>query len=386
MTRRLVCLFVLVTFSVASACPFCTQQGKTLTDEVTQAQTDLVIYGKLLSSNSKEETSEIAIERLVKDDKRRPKGDSVRIKKYLDPELLTAKDRLLLFCEIYKGNIDAYRGLVVKQGSSLPTYLEEAVKVKPKPTVERLKFFFGYLDDAESEVAMDAYREFANSDYKDFKEVAKGLPAEKVIKWLKAADTQPFRIGLYASMLGHCGKPEHAAVIKELLADPDRRVGSGVDGLLAAHVMLNKDEGWKAIVAALNNTKEDFTFRYAALRSLRFLQEFRKDLIAKKDLVEAVCILLTQDDISDMAIEDLRKWKEWSVADKVLAVTKSAGYKDLLVIRRAVLRYCLQCEGHPGATAYVAARRKEDAEAVKDAEELLKLDAEPAAKTAKEEK
>ena len=42
-----------------------------------------------------------------------------------------------------------------------------------------------------------------------------------MIGWLKAADTQPFRIGLYASMLGHCGKPEHAGVIKALLADPD---------------------------------------------------------------------------------------------------------------------------------------------------------------------
>ncbi|MGL4550932.1 MAG: hypothetical protein ACRC33_07070, partial [Gemmataceae bacterium] len=125
-------------------------------------------------------------------------------------------------------------------------------------------------------------------------------------------------------------------------------------------------------------------FRYAALRGVRFLHEFRPDLMPKKDLVDAVCILLAQDDISDMAIEDLRKWKEWGVADRVLAVTKTAGYKDLLVIRRAVLRYCLQCEGHPAAAAYVAARRKEDAEAVKDAEELLKLDAEPAAKTAKE--
>jgi hypothetical protein len=388
MHRLLVTLFVLGTATVAWACPFCTQQGKTLTDEVTQAQTDLVIYGKLVGekSDEKNETSVIEVEKFIKDDKRRGKGTQVQVKKYLDPSLLSAKDRLLLFCEIYKGQIDAYRGLVVKEGSSLPAYLEGAVKTKGKSVKERLKFFFDYLDDAESEVSMDAYREFANCDYSDFKDLARTLPADKIIKWLKAADTQPFRVGLYASMLGHCGKAEHAAVIKEILADPDRRIGSGVDGLLAAHVMLNKAEGWKAIVEALKNTKEDFSFRYAALRAVRFLREFRTDLVAKKDMVDAVCILLAQDDISDMAIEDLRKWKEWGVADKVLAVQKTAGYKELLVIRRAVLRYCLQCEGHSGAAAYVEARRKEDAEGVKDAEELLKLDAEPAVKPAKEEK
>ena len=92
------------------------------------------------------------------------------------------------------------------------------------------------LDDAEPEVSMDAYREFANCDYSDFKDIARTLPADKIVKWLKAADTQPFRVGLYASMLGHCGKAENAAVIKEILADPDRRVGSGVDGLLAKRI------------------------------------------------------------------------------------------------------------------------------------------------------
>jgi hypothetical protein len=141
-------------------------------------------------------------------------------------------------------------------------------------------------------------------------------------------------------------------------------------------VLLNKTEGWKALLAALRNTKEDFNFRYAALRAVRFLHEFRPDVIPHKDLVEAVCILLAQDDISDMAIEDLRKWKQWDVADRVLALTKTPAYKEVNVIRRSILRYCLQCKGHDAATAYVAARRKEDAEAVTDAEELLKIEAE----------
>jgi hypothetical protein len=360
----------------ATACPFCTQQGRSFTDEATQLTTDLVLYGKVKSADEKNDSSLVEVEKFIKDDKRRGKDNVLTVKKYLEPTIIDANHRVLLFCEFFNGAIDAYRGIVVKKGSSLPTYLAEAIKTKEKPTVERLKFFFGYLDDEEPEVAMDAYREFANSDYKDFAAMAKTLPPERIIKWLKAADTQPFRIGLYASMLGHCGKPEHAAIIKEVLADPDRRSGSGVDGLLAAHVMLDKTEGWKALIAALKDTKEDFNYRYAALRAVRFLHEFRPELIPLKDRVDAVCILLDQDDISDMAIEDLRKWQQWEVADRVLAVAKTPAYKEVNVIRRSILRYCLQCQGHKGAADYVAARRKEDPEAVTDAEELLKIEAE----------
>jgi hypothetical protein len=376
MPRLLAPFLALVLVSAATACPFCTQQGKPFTAEATQLTTDLVIFGKVKSANEKDDTSELIVENFIKDDKRRGTGNVVSVKKYLDPTIIDDKHRILLFCELFNGKVDAYRGVVVRQGSSLPTYLAEAIKTKGKPNVERLKFFFRYLDDAEPEVAMDAYREFASSDYKDFAAMAKDLPADKVIKWLKAADTQPFRIGLYASMLGHCGKPEHLGVLKQLLADPERRAGSGVDGMLAAQVLLDKTEGWKALLAALRNTKEDFNYRYAALRAVRFLHEFRPDLIAHKDLVDAVCILLAQDDIADMAIEDLRKWKQWDVADRVLALTKTPAYKEVNVIRRSILRYCLQCKGHDGATAYVAARRKEDAEAVTDAAELLKIEAE----------
>jgi len=370
------CLFFALV-SAVSACPFCSQQGKSFTAEATQLTTDLVLYGKVKSADEKTDTSEIVVEQWIKDDKRRGKADVIRVQKYLDPTILDDKHRILLFCEWVNDKIDAYRGVVVKQGSSLPTYLAEAIKTQGKPAVERLKFFFGYLDDAEPEVAMDAYREFANCDYKDFAIMAKELPPERIIKWLKSPDTQPFRIGLYASMLGHCGKPEHLAVLKELLADPDRRgAGSGVDGLLAAQVLLNKTEGWKALLAALRDTKEDFNYRFAALRAVRFFHDYRPEVIPLKDRVEAVCLLLTQDDIADLAIEDLRKWKQWNVADRVLALTKTPAYKEVNVIRRAILRYCLQCKGHEAAAAYVAARRKEDPEAVADAEELLKIEAE----------
>jgi hypothetical protein len=93
-----------------------------------------------------------------------------------------------------------------------------------------LRFFFDFLDNPDLEISNDAYKEFGNADYKDFKAMAKELPSDRVIKWLKNPETPSFRMGLYASMLGHCGRSEHTAVLLSLLDDPDQRATSGVDG------------------------------------------------------------------------------------------------------------------------------------------------------------
>src|SRR5262249_35888779 len=167
-------------------------------------------------------------------------------------------------------------------------------------------------------------------------------------------DVPPFRVGLYASMLGHCGKDKDAGVLKGLLDDPERRAGSGIDGVMAAYTLLRPKEGWKYLTDSMKNAKEDFTFRYAGLRAVRFLHDYRDDVIGKKQLVEAVCQLLDQDDIADLAIEDLRKWQCWDLADRVLGVGKTDAYKQPIV-KRAVLRYCLQCKDNASANAYVAA-------------------------------
>jgi hypothetical protein len=257
----------------------------------------------------------------------------------------------------------------------MPEYLRGAMQLKGKPGLTRLRFFFDYLDNSDLEISNDAYKEFGNADYKDFKALAKTMPAARIVKWLKSPDTPSFRIGLYASMLGHAGTAKDAAVLKTLLDDPERREGSGVDGLLAAYAMLNPKEGWNYLLAALKNTKEDFMFRYAALRAVRFLHDYRTDVIAKKDLMAGLCILLKQDDIADLAIEDLRKWQKWDYADQVLAVAKTPAGK-LAIVKRAILRYCLQCKGVAAATDYAKERRKEDAEGVAEAAELLKIEQE----------
>jgi hypothetical protein len=370
--------------AAVSACPFCTMQGQTLTNEVTQAS--IVLYGslrdaKLSDGGLGEGTTKLVIDQVIK--KHEILEDKTLVTAQGDKKVLTlnryvptdpsTKDKFLVFCDVFKGKIDPYRGMPVKADSDIAGYLEGAMKVKDKEIGPRLKYFFNYLDNGDQEISNDAYKEFGNASYAEYRDMAKQVPADKLAKWLQDPNTPAFRYGLYASMLGHCGNEQHAKLLRSMLDDSDKRVTSGLDGIMAGYTLLKPQEGWAYINDTLKDEKKDFTVRYAALRTVRFFWDSRPDVVEKKKLVEGVCQLLEQSDIADLAIEDLRKWSQWQAADKVLDLRNKPSH-NVPIIRRAILRYALSCPENTEAVAYVDDLRKKDARMVKDAEELLKLE------------
>jgi len=359
----------------ATACPFCSMQGQTLTGDVGQAS--MVLYGTLKDArlnNDGTGSTDLQIEAIVK------KHDILGDKKVLTlPRYVPADDKnpkkFLIFCDVFKGKVDPYRGVPVEANSDIVKYLTGALAVKDKDNATRLRFFFDFLDNADLEIANDSYKEFGNADYKDYKEMAKQLPAERIAKWLQDPKTPTFRFGLYASMLGHCGSDKDAEVLHQLLDDPKKRVSSGLDGVMAGYIMLKPKEGWSYLTGVLKDTKKDFLFRYAGLRAVRFFLDQRPDVLPKADLVQGVLPLLDQSDIADLAMEDLRKWKSWETLDKVLALSGKESH-NVPIIRRAILRFALSCPGDKAAQ-YVADMRKKDADWVKEVEELLRLESTP---------
>lgn len=377
--RLLLVVLALTLIAVpAPACPFCNQQGQTMTGEINQAS--MVLYGTLANArpNTKgndgfDGATDLNIEIVVKPHEILGGKKSLTLNRYLPLEQ-PGKYKYLVFCDVFKGKIDPYRGLAVKADSDMATYLKGVQDLKTEKQPKRLRFFFDYLDNADVEISNDALKEFANADYKDYSDMAKSLPPDKIAGWLKDPKTPAFRYGLYASLLGHCGKAEHAALLRSMLEDPEKRVASGVDGILAAYTMLKPAEGFDYIKSTLKDGKKEFLVRYAALRAIRFFWDYRPDLVSKADSAAAAAILLDQNDISDLAIEDLRKWERWELADRILGLQKTAAF-EVPIVRRAILRYALAAaKASPAAAAYVAEQRKKDAQAVADAEELLKLE------------
>ncbi len=379
-SRLLLCVAVLTlvwlqTPAGVDACPFCSEErGPTLVGDFNQAS--LVLLGTFANfkpnlGNDLGGTTEFFVEKALKPHEVLKGRNKVTFNKAVP----ATKGKYIVFCDVYKGEIDPYRGVEVPADSDLVSYLTESLAKRDRPAGERLRLAFNYLTSSDLEVSMDAYREFAKADYKDYKDMAKSLPADTIGKWLQDPKTPAYRYGLYASLLGHCGNPEkHGNLLRTLLDDPEKRKGSGIDGMLASYVMLQPKEGWKYVKGLLNNAEEEFLIRYAALRTARFLWGERPDLLPQGELVAGVAQSLAHPDMADFVIEDLRKWQRWELSDRILNLFEQETH-NVPVIRRAILRYALRCP-NPRAASFVREQRRLDADWVNDAEELLRLEQE----------
>jgi hypothetical protein len=363
----------------AAACPFCSEErGPTLVGDFNQAA--MVLLGTFTNARLDGKgggpdggTTDFIIETVFK------KHDILGNKKTLTlPRYLpNAKNKFIIFCDVYKGMIDPYRGVEVPPGSELVKYLQGASAIKDRPVPERLRYAFDYLNSSEIDVALDAYREYAKAAYDDYKDMARRLPADTIAKWLRDPKTPAYRYGLYASLLGLCGKDEHAKLLRQMIDDPQKRQGSGLDGMLAGYITIQPRDGWTYLLGILKDGKQEFLMRYAALRTVRFLWDQRPDLVPKTDLVAGMAAVLDQPDMADFAIEDLRKWQRWELTDQVLELFNKETH-NVPVVKRAILRFALR-SSQPRAAAFVAAQRQRDREWVSDTEELLRLESEPPA-------
>jgi hypothetical protein len=370
----------------ALACPFCAStQGPSLTGEAGQAV--MVLYGNLADGEKDNTTGEpkctiLTVEAAVKKNKAYEGQKVISLARWVPLPEGTTRDtyRYLVFCDVFKGKVDPYRILPVQKDATVVKYLQGALALKDAAVGQRLRFFFDYLDSADLEVSNDAYKEFANADYKDYRDMAKDLPADRIAAWLdpenpKSTRTPSYRFGLYASMLGHCGTKKHAEMLRKLLDSPERRVGSGVDGILAGYVMLEPKEGWNCVRGIFKDAKKEFLLRYAALRAARFLWDYRPDLVSHKEVAESAAAMLEQNDVADLVVDDLRKWACWDMTDRVLGL-QGKKVSEVPVVRRAVLRFALSCP-NDAARRYVAEQRAKNAQWVADVEELLKLEQTP---------
>jgi hypothetical protein len=370
---------VLATSALASGgtcCPFCPGASQTLTKDAEQAV--MILYGSLanakLDPNAGDLTSgstELLIDSIVKSHESVAGKKSIILPRYIPPEKDT---KFLVFCDFYQGKIDPYRGMAVRADSRIAEYLKGALAVKDKDAPSRLRYFLRFLDDRDPEVSGDSFNEFSAADYKEYRPVAEKASPETIARWIRDPNTPSLRLGLYGSMLGHCGTAEHAKLLRALLDDSNNRYSSGVDGMLAGYILLQPQEGVAYLKSILGDDKKDFLLRYAALRATRFFHDYRPDIIKAEQIKAATAVLIDQKDITDLAIEDLRKWGAWEYTGRILGLYGRKGF-DAPIVKRSILRFALSCPaGNKPSEEFVAARKKEDPQYVDEVSELLRLE------------
>lgn len=364
-------LMVLVAHTPAcSLCMMSLQQTITLRQEADRAA--LVLHGTLLSSRLSADgggTTEFRVEHVIKANT--PAPTTVTIPRYVpfDPK---EAPRYLLFCDVVKDKLDPYRG--VAMSAAAVEYVRGALAIDAKDRSASLRYHFNYLEHADPEIAADAFLEFAKADDRDIGETAPQLQPDKLRTWIKDVRTPTNRVGLYAFLLGACGGKADAELFRTLLRDPAERSASSLDGILGGFIHLEPKEGWATQQAMIGDPRKPFTIRYAALRTLRFYHGWKPEESREK-VMKGMALLLPQGEMADLAIEDLRRWKEWELTSLVLAQYHKPTHAAP-IMKRSIVRYALCCP-KPEAAAFVAERRKDEAELVRDVEETLQYEKTP---------
>jgi len=360
----------------ASSCSLCGpgfKQLSTFRQEASKPFARMILYGTLANPRlvGGSGVTDLNIKAVLRSDPFLKGKTSIELPHYLAVTDKKDPPKFLVFCDIDGGKVDPYRGEPIKS-ASVVEYLKKALTLDAKDSDGNLAFFFRYLDDADPKIAADAFLEFAKTNDNDVAHAARKLSPEKLRTWLKAPDTPVERIGLYAMLLGACGKDTDAALLRDLLDRKEARYTGAADGLMAGYVRLKPREGWEQVLSILGDGRKSLTLRLCMVRTLRFYHGSQPKE-SRANVLKGLELLLRQGELADLAVEDLRQWKMWDLTRDVLGLYGKRGL-DAPLMKRAILRYALDCTRTPEVAKFLAARRAEDNELVKEVEESLRLE------------
>ncbi len=206
---------------------------------------------------------------------------------------------------------------------------------------ERLLYYLGFIEHANKTIAEDAFAELTAIPMESLVAHADDLPRDLLRHSLRNPDLNPARIALYALMLGLCGDGEDAAFMREKIAEPVDGFRLGIDGVMAAYLLLTGERGLEVIEQLkLHDKNQPFSETYAALQAVRFLWTYGDGRLTRVRLQEALHPLIDRPEVADLVIADLSRWKDWSVQPRLMELF---GAKDhnIPCIKRAIIRYMI---------------------------------------------
>jgi hypothetical protein len=363
----------------ARPCSWCLSQVQTATYRQDAAQSRLILFGavtdsRLLAANGVADAgrgvSTFQIKTVLKSDPWLGKKTTVEVPHYVPVSDPKDPPKYVLFCDIYEGKIDVFRGSPVKSEAAA-AYVKGLLAADGKGTADVLRHCFDYLEHPDKELAADAYLEFAKATDRDIAAVAPKLSPEKVRGWLKDPKTPEQRLGMYAFLLGSCGGEADARLLRAMIDKPTDHTAPALDGLLGGYIQQRPKEGWELALSILKDEKRPFAARFAVVRTLRFYHAWKpKD--THERVMQGLATVLRQGDIADIAVEDLRKWEAWDLTDDVLALYGKKGF-DAPLMQRSLVRYALTCP-RPEAKKFAEELRRKDPELYRDVAEAMEFE------------
>ena len=351
--------------STAKACPFCNAVSQTLRQEMEVM--DAVVIATALQGDAQrdKESGEVLmrVEHVLKGSDLCTKGQKVTAVYYGE----VAEGRKFMLSGVDPPEL---------QWSCLPlterseNYVKQIPELKDDP-LERLKFFHGHLEDAESMLARDAYDEFAIAPYDAIKSLAPDMDRKQLIEWIRHPEQSTDRKRLYLTMLGVCGDEKDLPMLEEIMRSTQKSSRGGLDALIACYLTLAGEKGLPLINELfLANKKAPYADTYAAIMAIRF-HGTEGDVIARSALTESLHHVLERKDLADLVIPDLARWSDWSQIDRLTDLFIDAD-QDNNWVRVPVVNYLRACP-LPEAAESLKKLENIDSEAVRRAKTFFSI-------------
>jgi hypothetical protein len=351
----------------ANACPFCSAVALTFTQQIDQK--DIAVVAKLIEnppppSEDAEDfpDGKFEIVGILK-------GESlVKPGMTFMTQLVGVHTEGQKFLVMGQGTPDVAWTTPMKASERVFDYLQET-QALPADGPQRLAFFQKYFEDKEKILAFDAYDEFAAAPYEDLIAIKDQMNREKLVEYIKSEKTTVNRRRLYFTMLGVCGTEEDASMLEGFIKSDSRKQQAGLDALVGCYLTLTGKAGLPLIQKTfLENQDTDYVDVSAVIDALRF-HATDADVIPVSEIIPVVRILLDHSEYDDIIIEDLARWGDWSVLEKLVQKFKDAK-EDANWKRVPIITYLRACP-KPEAAKYIEELKKIDAKAVERADFFL---------------
>jgi hypothetical protein len=197
-------------------CSYCNpnfQQRLTLRQNARLAK--FIVLGTLKNPrlDGEKGATDFQIEQVVQPDASLGKQKVLTIPQYIpgDPK---NPQRYLLFGDFVNGKLDVVHARQVPSAAAAD-YLKAALLIDDRDRLAVLQNCYRNLDAADFEVAEDAFHEFARASDQEIAQVARRLGPDKFRQLLKDPKTSADRLGIFAYLLGACGKKDDADLVAQ---------------------------------------------------------------------------------------------------------------------------------------------------------------------------
>jgi len=324
----------------AKACPFCTAQSLTLSEEINS--NEVAVLARLDELPASDVADPIAakakfvIVEILKGEEHVEVDQQIEV-------LYFGQDETGTMCYLIGNDAPELNwSTPVALSQRAVDYIRELPGL-PEKGADRLAYFQEYFEDSEELLARDAYDEFARAPYSEVQDLKDRMHHDQLIAWIRDSQVPASRRRLYLTMLGVCGTPDDIPMLEEMISSTDRETKRALDALVACYLVLKGPDGLSLVEDLfLKNHDAEYVDTYATIQALRFMGQEQEDVIPRERLTAAMRHMLDRPELADLVIPDLARWEDWSVMPELVELFKQSDEQSSWV-RVPVINYLRAC-------------------------------------------